>query len=525
MRRWWVGLTAGVLAGVLVGCGSTPTDTQRPKDQIVLGMSSAPDTLNPVLGYAAEGASKIFDGLVAYDDKLQLVPALAESLPTISDDGRSITYTLRPDVVFHDGSALSADDVVFTYRALLDPKTDSTLRASFDAVAEVSASDARTVVFRLKYPYVPFVKRTTLGIVPAKLLTGTDINTAAFNRKPVGTGPYKVESFSEEKLTLVANEAYWGKAPAIKRVTMAFIGDDSVRAARLRSGELDGAVLPAKIADSLGDLPGYRRWDNSSADYRVISVPMQHPVLGDPAVRRALDHAVDRQAMLTALMNGQGKPAFGLVSPDAETWFDPELNRPATPDTAAAERELEAAGWVVDNDGIRTRNGEPASFTLMYPAGDSLRKDLATAVASDARKIGLDVQLAGLDWSAITPRLGKDAIIYAGGAPYDPDFDLYDALHSSRVGKGWANPGRYANPAVDDLLEQARRSGDDRERSNLYRQIQQQTATDVPNIGLVFLNHTYLVRDRWTGQAPRTEPHDHGFNGIWWNLEDWTPRP
>ncbi|MGW0433418.1 ABC transporter substrate-binding protein [Micromonospora sp. NPDC003197] len=526
MRRALVRIGAAALVGVLLaGCGSNPESGTRSTDSIVLGVQSEPDTLNPVLGYAVDGASKIYDGLVAYDDKLELVPALAEKLPQVSPNGLTVTFTLRSGVTFHDGTPLTADDVVFTYQAVLDEKTDSTLRPAYAAINEVTAPDQQTVVFNLKYPYAPFVKRTTLGIVPAKALTGQDVNTAAFNQRPIGTGPYKVESWTAgEKLVLVANESYWGGAPAIKRVTMAFVADDNVRAARLRNGELDGAVLPAKIADGLGQLAGHRRWDNPTSDYRMISMPMNHPVTGDVAIRKAVDLAVDRDAMVRTLLNGQGKPAFGLISPDAGQWFESSQTRPGTADVAAATRVLDGAGWTVGGDGIRTKDGQRAAFTLMYPASDSLRKDLATAAASDARKVGIDVELVGLDWTAIDPRLGKDAVLFGGGTPYDPDFDLYDSLYSELGGKGYANPGRYDNPAVDELLDRARATADTNERVSLYHEVQRKVAADVPNVGLVFLRHTFIVRDAWTGQLQRTEPHDHGFNGIWWNLEDWTPR-
>ncbi|MEJ3749626.1 ABC transporter substrate-binding protein [Actinomycetes bacterium KLBMP 9797] len=524
MRRYLAAVLAAVLTGGLVACGS-PDETSRARDAIVLGAASEPDSLNPVLGYAVDGGSKLFDGLVAFDEKLQVAPALAERLPQVSVDGLTVTYTLRSGITFHDGSPLTAEDVVFTYRAVLDPKTDSTLRSAFDALAEVTATDARTVAFRLKYPYAPFVKRTTLGIVPTEPLSGVDINTADFNREPVGTGPYRLESWtSGDKMVLVANDDYWGGAPAVKRVTIAFIADDNVRAARLRSGELDGADLPAKIADRFDDTTGYRRYDVPSADYRIVNLPLDNPVTSDVAIRRALDYAVDRKALVDTVQGGQGTPGFGLVSPAATGWYEPSLSRAEAADGDRAAQILDAAGWTLGSDGIRVKDGRRAAFTLMYTASDTLRKDLATAVASDARRVGLDVTLAGLDWAAISPRLGKDAVIYGGGTPYDPDYELYDMLHSSLAGKGWSNPGRYRNPTVDGLLEQARSSNDEAERVSLYKRVQTTVAGDVPDIGLLFIHHTYLLRDAWAGVTPRTEAHEHFLNGLYWNLDDWTPR-
>lgn len=197
---------AGML--VLAAC-SAPTTSKGPAGgtTLVVATSDEPDALNPVLNYGVDGASLIFDGLVSRDSDNRLVPGLAAALPTASPDGRTVTAKLRDGVLFHDGTALTAKDVVFTYQAVLDPKVDSTLRSDLDMVESVTAPDQATVVFRLRHPYAPFLQRLTLGIVPSKLLSGQDINTAGFNRKPVGTGPYAVESWTPgDRLVLTANE-------------------------------------------------------------------------------------------------------------------------------------------------------------------------------------------------------------------------------------------------------------------------------------------------------------------------------
>ncbi|MFE9655812.1 ABC transporter substrate-binding protein [Micromonospora sp. NPDC006431] len=166
-------LAAAVLAAavlVAAGCSSpaTPTDAARGAGTLVVATSGEPDTLNPVLNYGVDGGSLIFDGLVARDARNQLVPALARELPTVSADGETVTAKLRDPVLFHDGSPLTAQDVVFTYQAVLDPKVDSTLRSDLDMLASVAAPDPSTVVFTLKYAYAPFLQRLALGIVPAK---------------------------------------------------------------------------------------------------------------------------------------------------------------------------------------------------------------------------------------------------------------------------------------------------------------------------------------------------------------------
>ena len=318
-------------------------------------------------------------------------PALATALPTVFADGRTVTAKLRDGVQFHDGTTLSAADVAFTYQAVLDPTVDSTLRSDLDMVESVTAPDAATVVFRLRYPYAPFLQRLTLGIVPSKLLSGQDINTTGFNRKPIGTGPYKVESWTPgDRLVLTANERYFGGRPANNRVVVAFVADDNVRAQRMRAGEFDAAELPPKLASGFDSDTAYRVQRVPTADYRGVMLPMGDPVLADPAVRRALNLAVDRAAMVSGILGGAGEPAFGPIPPTSE-FADPSTVGAPTADATAASALLDAAGWKPGPGGVRAKDGRPARFTLMYPATDTLRKDLALAVTADAKKIGIEV--------------------------------------------------------------------------------------------------------------------------------------
>lgn len=176
---------------------------------------------------------------------MKLRPALATALPEVSDDGLTYTYKLRRGVKFSDGKPFGAKDVVFTYRTILDEKTNNASRTELDAVNSVEATGDDTVVFTLKYPYAPFAQRTVLPIVPEHVAGRQDVNTGAFTTHPIGTGPYVLTKWSKgEKLSFKANPDYWGGAPKVKKFTMAIIKDDDVRATRLRSGELDGAILP-----------------------------------------------------------------------------------------------------------------------------------------------------------------------------------------------------------------------------------------------------------------------------------------
>jgi peptide/nickel transport system substrate-binding protein len=517
----------GVLLALAVTVSACADRDGSPQstDTVVLGVQSEPDTLNPILGYAPDGASKIFDGLVARDAKLNLVPALAEALPEVSDGGRSYTFKLREDVKFHDGQTLTADDVVFTYQAILDKTTDTTLRSDLDMISTIEALDERTVVFQLAYPYTPFVQRTTVGIVPRHAFAGQDINTAKFNTAPIGTGPFVFEQFTPgDRLVLRANTDYWADRPAIARLILAFVPDDNVRATRMERGDFDATHLPPKAAARFRNRDGITVYDVPSADYRGVMLPLERPVTGDVAIRRALDRALDRDAIVAGILDGTGAPAHSPISPSTP-WFNSQVMPDTEGDLDEARRILDEAGWRPGPDGVRARDGQPARFTLMYPANDSLRKDLALAVASAGSQVGIMVEVAGLDWDAIEPRMANDALIMGWGTPYDPDFTNYQLFHSQFAHEGFFNPGGLRDAEVDRLLDEGRRSADPATRKAAYDKLQERLAGDAVWVWLVYLDHVYAVKDRFDGIEVQTEPHAHGAtHGIWWNIERWKPR-
>lgn len=496
--------------------GNAQREQIAARDGFVLGLSSEPDTLNPVLGYAPDGGSLLFDGLLTRAADLTLKPALAAELPRT--DGTTVTFKLRSGVRFHDGTPLTSADVVYTYQAVLDEKNNSSLRGDYEAIESVEAPDPETVVFRLKHPYAPFLQRTTLGIVPKQSLEKPDFNT-----KPIGTGPYRFVSRTPgDKIVLEANPDHWNGAPAIQKLVLAYAPDDNIRATRMAAGEFDATELSPQAAARFENTAGLTVYKVPSADYRGVMFPMEAPVTSDKAIRKAISLALDRAAMVRTILNGAGSPAFGPIAPGT-TWHNPAVQGSATPNREEAVRILEQAGWRLGPDGIRVKDGTAAKFTLMYPAGDSLRKDLALAVASDAKRIGIDIELAGLDWDAIRPRMPKDALVMGYGDPSDPDHTNYQLFHSSFIGEGFFNPARYRNPEVDKLLEQGRRTDDPEVRKQAYDAFQQRIRQDEPWVYLVYLQHVYVVRGKWTGITPGIEPHEHATGGLFRNLAEWKP--
>jgi peptide/nickel transport system substrate-binding protein len=528
MRRAVLALPIAVLtaAGLVAGCSSPDAATTGPATSIVIGAGSEPENLNPVLGYAPDGAAKIFDGLVTRDASLAIRPALAAELPKASADGLTWTARLRTDITFSDGTPVSAQDVVFTYKSVLDKKVNSTIASRFDAVTDVVATGQHTVEFKLSYAYAPFVQQLTLGIVPAARFTGADINSAPFNTAPIGTGPYTVAEWRKgDRMVLRANEKYWGGAPAIKTVTVIFVPDDNARATRMAAGEFDGTVLPPKLARSYSTKSGYQVIQNPSADYRGLGLPSELPFTSDARVRRAINLGINRQAMIDTVLAGSGTPAATPISPHLADWYDAGSAFPH--DVAEAEKLLDEAGWRKGADGKRSKDGRPARLPVLYPAPDVLRKELALAAASDIAKLGIDAPVEATTFDVMLQRQKEAASIWGGGEPYDPDTAAYTLLHSRYAGQpGYVNMSLYRNSTVDTALDLGRRSLDPAVRKQAYLDFQRAYVADPGWAFLVFLDHTYVLRDRWSGQETQVEPHDHGLvHAVWWNLERWTPKP
>ncbi|MFI1280192.1 ABC transporter substrate-binding protein [Streptomyces sp. NPDC020858] len=492
-------------------------------DAVVVGIATEPESLSPLLGYGKDGNSKIFDGLLTHDADMKLKPALAEALPEVSADGRTYAYKLRQGVKFSDGAPFSAKDVVFTYRTILDAKTNNASKTELDAIESVEARGEDTVVFTLKYPYAPFAERTVLPIAPEHIAGRQDVNSGDFTTRPVGTGPYVLTGWSKgEKLGFKANPGYWGGEPAVKKFTMAVVKDDDVRATRLRSGELDGAILPPNLAKGFEKDATRRIHEAKTFDYRNVTLPTHHDVTGDVAVRQALDLAVDRTAMVDKLLEGAGRPAYGPVPTDSP-WFTAGTER--RHDLDGAKKILDDAGWKAGEDGIRVKDGVRASFPLWYTSGDKIRQDHALAFASDAKKAGIDVRTEAGTWEVIEPRMKTDAVLAGGGSPADPDFDQYLLLKSSLGGDGFNNMARYDNQAVDQALDDARRSGDPAARKAAYDTVQRELVKNPGYVFLTHIDHVYVVNDRWDGPGTQVEPHDHGLgSGPWWNVENWKPK-
>jgi peptide/nickel transport system substrate-binding protein len=515
--RIWPALLLIALGATACTEEQTPPASGDPAGKsLVIAIAEEPASLNPLAGYAENGAAKIFDGLVEHRANGTLRPALAAELPKPSSDGRSWTVRLRTGVTFSDGTAFDAADVVATFRALLDPAYASPVRQRFEMLTGVAQVDSLNVRFELARPYAPFPQLLVLGILPAEALARAEPVTAS--PPPLGTGPYKLADWQRgQQMVLEANKTYFDGPPEITRVTVEFVGDDDVRAQRMRDGKVDSAALPPTLARMFDGASGLRVVAHSSADLQTVLLPAGNPVTADPAIRLALNYGVNRKALVDGLLAGKGIEASTPVPDLLEEYVEPTARY--SYDVTRALDLLAEAGWQPGPDGIRAKDGVPATFTLLYRGGDTLARDLAGAFAAAARGIGIQVNPEASGASALTSRAGKDAVLHGVGNAFDPDFSLYTLLHAG------LSPSGYTNPIVDAALETGHTATDPAQRATAYRKLQRAYLSAPGMVELVAPQHIYVLRENWNGYQPVADGDSADATwGAWWNLGKWTPR-
>lgn len=519
----------------LSGCAAPAGTVDGNGGQLILAAGDDLGEFNPVAGYSSTGVSPLYEGLLrpdAEDDRQlpDLVPALAAEAPQVSDDGRTWTVQLRDDVQFHDGTDLDSADVAATYAAVIDPESASSIADDYLLIDRIETPDQHTVRFHLHAPNYEFSSRLLLGIAPSELITGGAATDSALNTEPVGTGPYQLDSLTPAEAVLSANPNYRDGPPELGRLVIRSVPDENARAQQLLAGDTDGTALPPRLAASLDGRDGIEVVAVSSADWRGVSLPMGNPFTADPAVRLALNTAVDRQSLVDEVLAGHGDVATTPIT-DAYPEHVPVEFGPHDPTAASAEsaRLLSEAGWESGQDGIRARGAQRAELTIAYPVNDSLRRELASAFADQMRPLGVDITLWGASWDDIEARADQVGILLGGGDnPYTVDTQARRALHSPTATSGpLDNPGGWRSQEVDDALDALADPVNTVPAAELYARVQQAYEQDPGYVVFATLRHTYAVRDTGhIGPSPILEPHAHGVTwGPWWSLGDWTQAP
>ena len=467
----------------------------------------------------------IYSGLVKRDGSLRLVGDLAESW-TVSRDCRNMTFQLKKNVKWHDGRPFTADDVVFTYQAMVNPKTPTAYKEDFKAVESIEAVDAHTVRVRYARPYAKALQSWSTNMLPRHLLESYvaegRLREAPQNREsPVGTGPYRFKEWrTGEKVVLTANRDYYETGPYLSRLVYRIIPSQATIFLELKAKAIDSSsTLTALQYKRQTDYPGFRRayqkFRYPSSAYTYFGFNLKDPRFADKRVRQAFAHAISKQELIEGVRLGLGREATGPYKPG--TWvYNPNVKR-YPHDLERARQLLAEAGWREKNgDGLLVKDGKPFTFTLMTNQGNDERKKIAELIQASLRELGVGVDIRILEWASFIKEYVKkrrfEAIVLGWGIGLDPD--QYEIWHSSKTGPDDLNHISYANPEVDEMLERGRSSCFEDERKKYYDRLQEILAEDQPVVFLYFPDALPVVATRVYGVVETP-------NGIGFSFTEW----
>ena len=482
-------------------------------------LSSEPQNLNPITGkdlYERYVNAHVFQRLCQYNLATGELEGVLAKRWDISDDGLTVTFHLRPEARFSDGHPVTAEDVVFSYKTVMNPQIDARSMASYLSKCErCEALDDHTVrfVWKEKYFKVAESAGNIFSILPKHIYAPhveVDPEKAEaqgikhFNdlvQGFIGSGPYVFQSWETgRRVTLVRNETYWGKPRAYDRITYEIIREERAAVQSFLSGDIDYLPITPEWYDKYKDHPGrvgkkpvfeIYRYSSPAGGYSFIGwnyaayetveqpdgtldrVARPHPLFADPRVRRAMTHLIDRETLLEHLYYDIGQVRTGPFwsqspqhPPDCEPW---------PYDRAEARRLLAEAGWKDrDNDGwLEDADGKRFEFEWTIPAGNQQGVDLARLIKEEFRRSGIDVTTRFVDWPVFVRTLDTrdfDAVILAWGGSGALEADPYQIWHSDAIADQGHNFISFRNARADRLIEQARSEMDFTVRMRLFRE-------------------------------------------------------
>lgn len=496
------------------------------------------DRLEPVLGgdyfddfpYAAH----VVPAESASNAQREQVAARTADLLPLAEHNPVLRFRLRRGVRFHDGHPFDAGDVKFTYDALMNPRNLSPRTSDYEPIKRVDVLDPHTVVVTYKRLYSPAINAWMMGMLPEHLLNADALaremaaqsvsdaaradfgmRDSAFNRAPVGTGPFRfVEWRGDEFIELARNDDYWERPPEYAHYYFRVIPDLLTQEVEFKSGAIDAyGVQPHQVARYKQD-DTYQSFSSLGFGYTYIGYNNRKPLFADPRVRRALGMAINTDDIITYVLYGEGERTTGPYPRQTE-WYDHAI-QPLPYDPAAAQRLLAEAGWRPNADGWLEKDGKVFEFTLITNNGNPLRASVL-AIAQDAwKKIGVRCQTQVFEWAVFLQDFVNtgsfDAVVLGWSMGIDPD--LYQIFHSSQAGPQQLNFVGYANPEADALIVRLRREYDRAAQHELAHRLHRTIAADQPYTFL-YVGLATRVLDRKIVLVEREPGGDERFAKIY----------
>jgi ABC-type transport system substrate-binding protein len=448
-----------------------------------------------------------YENAAQNEERLKRLTAQAKEILPATEHNPVIVFHLRPNVKFHDGHVFDADDVKFTYEAIMDPKNLSPRLSDYEPVKKVEVIDPLTVKIVYKYLYSPAIGTWAVGILPEHLLNEEALRNEAvrrrmdpdkfsmrqslFNRHPIGCGPFVFKEWkSDEYILLDHFRSYWEGEPNYKRYSYRIIPDPLTQEMEFYSGTLDTYNVQPHQVKRLENDPRYQNFSGLSFGYTYIGYNMRRQPFDDRRVRMALGMAIDVEKIIRYVLYAQAERITGPF-PKQTDYYDQNI-KPLPYDPEGALRLLGEAGWKRNPEGWLVKDGKRLQFTLITNSGNDIRKAVMAIVQNEWRQIGIDVRTDLLEWSVfIQERVNKldfDALVLGWQMGIEPD--LYQIWHSSQTHPYQLNFVGFKSAEADGLIIKIRQEYDHERQVAYCHQLHEIIASEQP--------YTFLYVGRWT---------------------------
>lgn len=477
------------------------------------GLVGEPQLINPLYAVASDVdndiANLVYSGLFRYDPVSGLVPDLAASYE-ISEDQTTYTIKIRDDAYWHDGEPVHSDDVVFTIQSTQNSDYKSPFAVTFRNIG-VAEIDDKTVQFILPEPFAPFLSTLTLGLLPQHVWSQIAPKRATLtelNLTPIGSGPYKFEKFTKDKLgnigtyTLIRNDRYYAENPRIERLIFKFYPTANMAADALANRNVEGmAFVPTDLVAEVEKMRGVEILRPSIPQIAVLLFNQEaNELLADEDIRLALTQATDKGSLIKEVLGGFGTPIYGPIIEGMVGYHDSIETLPF--DTEVAASLLDEAGWNLEEGAIlRTKgegdNAEDLIFTLTvvdqpeYIHAAEVLKNQWAAVG-----IGLEIRVVAVVDLQASVLSGRNFEMFLTGEMVGIDPDPFSFWHSSQITDPGLNLAQYSNRNADTLLEEARVTTDPENRAAKYIEFQDLLVEDLPAIFLYQPTYRYAIADK-----------------------------
>ena len=523
-----------ILSLLLISCSKNNSQTVEYNDNysiekggsLVNAMIGEPSNLIAMIaGDSASSAiaGNIFNSLIKYDEKLNHAPELAEKWE-ISADQKTITFTLKDNLVWADGTPLTSEDVLFTWKLVTDPNTRTPYASDYLLVKKASTPDKNTFEVTYEETYAPAIDTwASLHILPKHLLKDEDINNTYFSRKPTGSSYYQLDKWvSGQQVSLKSNINSSQGLPQIEQLISRIIPDTSSQFLELSADNIDlmsinpiqyQRVFPAR-KDMLEKINLYKELGNG---YTYLGFNLKKAPFNNINVRQAINYAIDKDEVIKGVLLGLGEPIASPYKPGTR-WNNPNLKSyPYDPNKAL--KLLTKAGYKKNQEGFFEKNGKVLAFEILTNQNKQ-REMTAVLVQRRLREIGIDVTIRVLEWASFINqyiRTGDfNAVVLGWSLSLDPD--QFNIWHSSQQGPGQFNFVGYENAEVDKLLERGRKELDINKRELIYHKFSEQLLNDSPIVYLYAGYGLSAVNKRVQGIKNPSPPAGLYHNSYEWFL-------